>query len=98
MRLRHAKFRAEYFLRSRSFVSFVNDLDRSFEYAGRVGMFPIKFLAIGVEMGTLVDRIGRNPRYFIALALCLLASATNPLSFLHAQNVAKLAEVVFASG
>jgi tetratricopeptide (TPR) repeat protein len=55
-------------------------------------MFPIKFLAVGVEMGTLVDRIGRNPRYFIALALCLLASATNPLSFLHAQNVAKLAE------
>jgi tetratricopeptide (TPR) repeat protein len=43
-------------------------------------------------MGSLVDRIARSRRYFIALALCLLASATNPVPFLHAENVAKLAE------
>jgi tetratricopeptide (TPR) repeat protein len=43
-------------------------------------------------MGTLVDRIGRSRRYFIVLTLCLLPSATNPASFLHAQDVAKQGE------
>jgi tetratricopeptide (TPR) repeat protein len=55
-------------------------------------MFPIKFLTTGVEMGIRVDRIGSSRRYFIALALALLASATNPVSFLHAQDVAKQGE------
>ena len=41
-------------------------------------------------MGTLVDRIARNRGYFAALVLCLLASAPNPVSFLHAQNAAKV--------
>jgi len=46
-------------------------------------------------MGTLVDRIARNRGYFAALVLCLLASATNPVSFLHAQNAAKVGEPSF---
>jgi tetratricopeptide (TPR) repeat protein len=62
------------------------------DQADRVVMFPIKFFATGVEMGIQVDRIGSSRRCFIALALGLSASATNPASFLHAQNVARLRE------
>jgi tetratricopeptide (TPR) repeat protein len=58
-------------------------------------MFSIKFSATGVEMGKLVDRIGRSRGYFIALALCLPASVTNPVSFLHAQNTAMAGEPSF---
>src|SRR6266478_3570696 len=54
-------------------------------------MFSIKFLATGVEMGTLVDRIGHGRGYFIALALCLLASGTDPAFSLHAQDGVKVA-------
>jgi tetratricopeptide (TPR) repeat protein len=46
-------------------------------------------------MGTLVDRIVYGRGYFLALALCFLASATNPVSFLHAQNAAKVGEPSF---
>ena len=46
-------------------------------------------------MGKLVDRIGRSRGYFIALALCLPASVTNPVSFLHAQNAAMAGEPSF---
>jgi tetratricopeptide (TPR) repeat protein len=46
-------------------------------------------------MGTLIDRIAYGRGYFLALALCLLASATNPVSFLHAQNAAKVGEPSF---
>src|SRR5260370_5897540 len=46
-------------------------------------------------MGTLVDRIGPSRGYFIALALCLLASATNPVSFLNAKDGAKVGEPSF---
>ncbi len=44
-------------------------------------------------MGTLVNRIRGNRGYF--LALCFLASATNPASSLHAQNVVKAGERSF---
>jgi tetratricopeptide (TPR) repeat protein len=46
-------------------------------------------------MGTLVGRIVYGRRYFLALALCFLASATNPVSLLHAQNAAKVGEPSF---
>jgi len=46
-------------------------------------------------MGTLVDRIAYGRGYFIAIALCFLASATNPASFLHAQNAVKVGEPSF---
>jgi tetratricopeptide (TPR) repeat protein len=46
-------------------------------------------------MGTLVDRIACGRGYFMALALCFLASATNPASFLHAQNAVKVGEPSF---
>jgi len=46
-------------------------------------------------MGTLVDRIDRSRGYFIALAMCLLASTANQASFLHAQNAAKGGEPSF---
>src|SRR5260370_11320899 len=52
-------------------------------------VFAIKFLATGVEMGTLVERIGRGRGYFVELALCLLASGTNSGFSLHAQNAVK---------
>jgi tetratricopeptide (TPR) repeat protein len=58
-------------------------------------MFSIKFLGAGVEMNTLIDRIARRRGYFLALALGLLASGANPVSFLHAQNAAKLGEPSF---
>jgi tetratricopeptide (TPR) repeat protein len=56
---------------------------------GRFDMFSITFLATGVEMGTLVDRIGLSRGYFIALALCLLVSGTNPAFSLPAQDGVK---------
>jgi len=40
-------------------------------------------------MVTVVDRIGRSPGYFTALALCVLLSGTNSVLSLHAQDVAK---------
>jgi len=40
-------------------------------------------------MGTLVDRIGRGRGYFVALALCVLGSVTNPGFSLHAQDGVK---------
>ena len=40
-------------------------------------------------MVTVVDRIGRSPGYFTALALCVLVSGTNSVLSLHAQDVAK---------
>lgn len=46
-------------------------------------------------MGIRVDRIGSSRRYIIALAVSLLASATNQASFLHAQNAANAAEPSF---
>jgi tetratricopeptide (TPR) repeat protein len=49
-------------------------------------MFSIYFLAIGVEMGTLVYRIRRSREFFLALALCLLASETSPVFSLYAQT------------
>jgi tetratricopeptide (TPR) repeat protein len=80
---------------------------KAFRSGFRVGlvgfdMFSIKFLATGVEMGILVDRIGRSRGYFIALALCLIASGTNPGFSLHAQDgvkaVAPSVEVTSALG
>jgi tetratricopeptide (TPR) repeat protein len=58
-------------------------------------MLSIKFLGAGVEMNTLIDRIARRRGYFLALALGLLASGANPISFLHAQNTAKVGEPSF---
>jgi tetratricopeptide (TPR) repeat protein len=46
-------------------------------------------------MGALVDRIARNRGYFIGLALCLLASGTNSVSFLHGENAVKVGEPSF---
>jgi tetratricopeptide (TPR) repeat protein len=46
-------------------------------------------------MGPLVDHTARSRGYFIALVLCLLAFATNPASFLHAQNAARVGEPSF---
>jgi tetratricopeptide (TPR) repeat protein len=58
-------------------------------------MFSIKFSGAGVEMNTLIDRIARRRGYFLAFALGLLASGANPISFLHAQNAAKVGEPSF---
>jgi tetratricopeptide (TPR) repeat protein len=58
-------------------------------------MFSIKFSRAGVEMNTLIDRIARRRGYFLAFALGLLASGANPISFLHAQNAAKVGEPSF---
>jgi len=46
-------------------------------------------------MNTPIDRIARTRGYFLALALGLLASGANPVSFLHAQNAAKVGEPSF---
>jgi len=46
-------------------------------------------------MNTLIDRIACGRGYFLALALGLLASGANPISFLHAQNAAKVGEPSF---
>jgi tetratricopeptide (TPR) repeat protein len=52
-------------------------------------MFSIYFLATGVEMATLVDRIIRSRGHLIALALCLLVSGTSPVFSLDAQTDVK---------
>jgi tetratricopeptide (TPR) repeat protein len=95
MGLGHAKFQWNIFCGASRSFGFAGDSFGLSSRLGRVVMYPIKFLATGVEMGTLVDRFARRRGYFIALAVCLLASATNQASFLHAQNAAKAGEPSF---
>jgi tetratricopeptide (TPR) repeat protein len=68
-----------------------------FDFAGihsllRVGLVgsSYKFIAAGVEMSIVTDRIGCNRGYFIALALCLVTPLANPtLSHAQKQNGAE---------